>query len=68
MQNLLGGLIQVNCSCYKFITGIPYEEDPAKRRRRIKIANRVEAIGNLSLELVDGFVLKLSDILYVPSL
>ena len=28
----------------------------------------VEAIGDLSLELVDGFVLKLSYVLYVPSL
>ena len=28
----------------------------------------VEAIGDLSLELDDGFVLKLSDVLYVPSL
>ena len=40
--------------------------------RKIKVANRVEAeveaIGDLSLELVDGFVLKLSDVLYVPSL
>ena len=36
------------------------------------MANRVqaeiEAIGELSLELNDGFVLKLSDVLYVPSL
>ena len=40
--------------------------------RRIKVANRVEteveAIGDLSLELDDGFVLQLSDVLYVPSL
>ena len=38
--------------------------------RRIKVANRVEAeaIGDLSLELDDCFVLQLSDILYVPSL
>ena len=28
----------------------------------------VEAIGDLSLELLDGFVLRLSDVLYVPSL
>ena len=28
----------------------------------------VEAIGDLSLELDDGFVLQLSDVLYVPSL
>ena len=40
--------------------------------RSIKVANRVEAevdaIGDLSLELVDGFLLKLSDVLFVPSL
>jgi len=36
--------------------------------RRIKVANGVEAIGDLSLELDDGFRLQLSDILYVPSL
>ena len=40
--------------------------------RRIKVANRVEAdieaIGDLSLELDNGFRLQLSDILYVSSL
>ena len=40
--------------------------------RRIKVANGVEpgveAIGDISLELVDGFLLKLSDVLFVPSL
>ena len=40
--------------------------------RKIKVANgveaQVEAIGDLSLELVDGFLLKLSDVLFVPSL
>ena len=40
--------------------------------RRIKVANgvkaKVEAIGDLSLELDDGFVLQLSDVLFVPSL
>jgi hypothetical protein len=39
--------------------------------RHIKVANRVkvevEAIGELPLELNDGFILKLTDILYVPS-
>jgi len=43
-----------------------------RRERKIKVANRVEvkfeAIGDLSLELDDGFRLQLSDILYVPSL
>ena len=40
--------------------------------RRIKVANGLhadaEAIGDLSLELLDGFVLRLSDVLYIPSL
>ena len=40
--------------------------------RKIKVANgveaQVEAIGDLSLELVDGFLLKISDVLFVPSL
>ena len=40
--------------------------------RHIKVTNgvkaEVEAIGDLPLELNDGFVLKLSDVLYVPSL
>ena len=29
---------------------------------------KVKAIGDLSLELFDGFLLKLSDVLFVPSL
>ena len=40
--------------------------------RHIKVANgvkaEVEAIGELPLELNDGFVLKLTNVLYVPSL
>jgi hypothetical protein len=40
--------------------------------RRIKVANgveaQVEAIGDLSLDLDDDFVVKFSDVLYVPSL
>jgi hypothetical protein len=40
--------------------------------RRIKVANgveaQVEAIGDLCLKLDDGFILKLLDVLYVPSL
>ena len=40
--------------------------------RKIRVANgveaEVEAIGELPLELNDGFVLKLTDVLYVPFL
>jgi hypothetical protein len=43
-----------------------------RRERCIKVANGVQAdvevVGNLSLELVDGFVLLLRDVLYVPTL
>jgi hypothetical protein len=43
-----------------------------RRERCIKVANGVQAdvevVGDLSLELVDGFVLLLRDVLYVPTL
>jgi hypothetical protein len=43
-----------------------------RRERAIKLANgvqaEVEVIGDLPLELHDGFVLRLIDVLYVPSL
>jgi hypothetical protein len=43
-----------------------------RRERCVKVANRVqadvEAVGDLSLELADGFTLLLRDILYAPSL
>jgi hypothetical protein len=37
-------------------------------RRSIKVANGVEAIGDLPIKLHDGFVLHLHDVLFVPSL
>jgi hypothetical protein len=43
-----------------------------RSERHVKVANRVqvdvEAVGDVSLELVDGFILSLKDVLYVPSL
>ena len=43
-----------------------------RRERHVKVVNGVradvEAIGDLSLELADGFTLLLRDVLYVPSL
>jgi hypothetical protein len=43
-----------------------------RRERYIKVANGVqadvEAVGNLLLELADGFVLLLRDVLYIPTL
>jgi hypothetical protein len=43
-----------------------------RRERHIKVANGVradvEAIGDLPLDLADGFTLILRDVLYVPSL
>ena len=61
-----------NCSCCKFIQGFRTRRTLQRGERRIKVANgvkdEVKAIGDLSLELVAGFVLKLSYVLYVPSL
>ena len=43
-----------------------------RSERHVKVANGVradvEAVGDLSLELADGFTLLLRDVLYVPSL
>ena len=43
-----------------------------RSERHVKVANGVradvEAVGDISLELVDGFTLLLIDVLYVPSL
>ena len=43
-----------------------------RSKRHVKVANgvraEVEAVGDLSLELADGFKLILRDVLYVPSL
>ena len=72
MQNLLGGLIQVQL----FMLQIHYRDfirgGPCKEEKDIKVANGVKAevedIGELPLELNDGFVLKLIDVLYVPFL
>jgi hypothetical protein len=75
MQNLLGGLIQEQL----LMLQIHYRDSIRGTRRtlqrgerRIKVANgveaQVEAIGDLSLDLDDDFVVKLSDVLYVPSL
>jgi hypothetical protein len=43
-----------------------------RSERRIKVANGVqadvEAVNDISLELVDGFTILLRDVLFVPSL
>jgi hypothetical protein len=43
-----------------------------RKERCVKVANGVqadvEAVGDLSLELTDGFVLLLRDALYIPTL
>ena len=55
-----------------FLQGFHTRRTLQRGERHIKVANgvqaEVEAIGELLLELNDGFVLKLTDILYVPSL
>ena len=64
----LGTTIHVANSLQGFHTRMALQ----RGERRIKVANRVEAeveaIEDLSLELDDGSVLQLSDVLYVPSL
>jgi hypothetical protein len=43
-----------------------------RSERHVKVTNGVqidvEAVGDVSLELVDGFILSHRDVLYVPSL
>ena len=73
MQNLLGGLIQVQLFMLQIYYRNSIRGGPCKEEKeKIKVANGVEAeaegIGDLSLELDDGFRLQLSDILYIPSL
>ena len=64
----LGATVHVANSLQEFCTRRTLQ----RGERRIKVANgveaEVEAIRDLSLELDDGFVLQLSDVLYVPSL
>jgi hypothetical protein len=72
MQNLwwieLGTTIHIANS----LQGFHMRRTLQRGERSIRVANgveaEVEAIGELPLELNDGFVLKLTDVLYVPSL
>ena len=73
IQNLLGGLTQVQL----FMLLILYRDSVRRGLRKeekdtLKLQNRVradiEAVGDFSLELADGFTLLLRDVLYVPSL
>ena len=54
------------------LQGVHKRRTLQRGERRIKVANgvqaKVEAIGELLLELNDSFVLKLTDVLHVPSL
>jgi hypothetical protein len=63
----LGGTIHVA----NLLQGFHTRRTLQRGERTIKVANgvqtEVEAIGDLSLELHDGFVLRLTDVLYVPS-
>jgi hypothetical protein len=55
-----------------FLQGFHSTRTTQRRERCIKVANGVradvEAIGDISLELADGFMLLLRNVLYVPSL
>ena len=71
IQNLLGGLTQVQL----FMLLILYRDSTRttqRSERHVKVANGVQAdvaaVGNVALELADGFKLILRDVLYVPSL
>jgi hypothetical protein len=54
------------------LQGICSTRTTQRSERHVKVANGVqadvEAVGDVSLELVDGFILILRDVLYVPSL
>jgi hypothetical protein len=64
----LGAIVHVVNS----LQGFRSTRTAQRRERCIKVTNRVradiEAAGDLSLELADGFMLLLRDVLYVPSL
>jgi hypothetical protein len=54
------------------LQGLSIRRELAKGQRSIRVANSVEAevkaIGDLAIELDDGFVLNLNNVLFVPSL
>src|SRR3989337_3696769 len=54
------------------LQGFHSTQTTQRRERGIEVANgiqaEVEAVGDISLELADGFKLLLRDVLYVPSL
>ena len=54
------------------LQGIRSTRTTQRSERHVKVANGVqadvEAVGDVSLELVDGFILILRDVLYIPSL
>jgi hypothetical protein len=56
----------------KSLPGFRSTRNTQRRERCVKVANGVqadvEAVGDLSLELTDSFVILLRDVLYVPSL
>jgi hypothetical protein len=61
-----------NYLCYKFFVGIPYEGTLRRGEKSIRVDNdvkaEIEAIWELLLELNNGFILRLHNVLYVPSL
>jgi hypothetical protein len=71
--NLLGGLTQAQLSMLLIL----YRDSVRRGLRKevkdtlkpqIRVQADVEAVGDVSLELADGFILSLKDVLYVPSL
>ena len=72
IQNLLGGLTQGQLFMLQTLYRDSVRRRLRKEERQIKVANGVqvdmEAIGNVSLELANSFILLLRDVLYVSSL
>ena len=61
-----------NCSSSNSLQGFHSTRTTQRSERHIKVANGVqadvEAVGDVSIELVNGFMLVLKDVLFVPSL
>jgi hypothetical protein len=65
-QNLLGGLTQVQRFILQILCRDSVRPGAQKEESSIEVANgvqaEVEAVGDVSLELVDGFILLLRDV------
>ena len=73
-QNLLGGLIDSGATVHvaNSLQGFHSTSILQRSERHIEVANgvqaEVEAVGDIFLELADGFNILLKDVLFVPSI